>query len=251
MALGVPNVRFVGFQRNLREFYERADIFVMPSLGPEGLPMTSLEAMAHGLPCIFSDLPVHHEITDHGKGAYLFRSGEVESLCDGFARTARIAASDAKDMPPKRTVSSPRATARTTCDTHIFACFAGGHAMNTVLVFAERMLPSTQTFIPLQVNELRRYTAQYVGLIPADRNFALPHQPILLAKDRSFPSRCRRELYRWTGVAPGFNASMHAGGSTVDSCSFCRGRFAGAVYEQSAESSVGSAPSRRSGADAG
>ena len=52
----------------------------MPSMGPEGLPMTSLEAMAHGLPCIFSDLPVHHEITDHGKGAYLFRSGEVESL---------------------------------------------------------------------------------------------------------------------------------------------------------------------------
>ena len=78
------NVRFAGFQRNLQEFYERADIFVMPSMGPEGLPMTSLEAMAHGLPCIFSDLPVHHEITDHGKGAYLFRSGEVESLLTGL-----------------------------------------------------------------------------------------------------------------------------------------------------------------------
>jgi glycosyltransferase involved in cell wall biosynthesis len=80
MALGLPNVRFAGFQRNPQEFYEGADIFVMPSLGPEGLPITSLEAMAHGLPCIFSDLPVHHEITDSGKGAYLFRSGEVESL---------------------------------------------------------------------------------------------------------------------------------------------------------------------------
>ncbi len=80
-ARGVPNVRFAGFQRNLEEFYERADIFVMPSLGPEGLPITSLEAMAHGLPCIFSDLPVHCEITDQGKGAYLFRSGEADSLC--------------------------------------------------------------------------------------------------------------------------------------------------------------------------
>lgn len=79
-ALGVPNVHFAGFQRDLQELYESADIFVMPSLGPEGLPITSLEAMAYGLPCIFSDLPVHHEITDHGKGAYLFRSGEVESL---------------------------------------------------------------------------------------------------------------------------------------------------------------------------
>jgi glycosyltransferase involved in cell wall biosynthesis len=80
IALGVPNVRFTGFRPNVQEFYESADIFVMPSLGPEGLPMTSLEAMAYGLPCIFSDLPVHHEITDDGKGAYLFRSGETESL---------------------------------------------------------------------------------------------------------------------------------------------------------------------------
>jgi glycosyltransferase involved in cell wall biosynthesis len=79
-ALQVPNVRFVGFQHNLDQFYERTDIYVMPSLGPEGLPMTSLEAMAYSLPCIFSDLPVHYEITDGGKGAYLFRSGEVESL---------------------------------------------------------------------------------------------------------------------------------------------------------------------------
>jgi glycosyltransferase involved in cell wall biosynthesis len=83
-AHGVPNVRFAGFQRDLHEFYESADIFVMPSLGPEGLPITSLEAMAHGLPCIFSDLPVHLEITDHGKGAYLFRSGEMESLLAGL-----------------------------------------------------------------------------------------------------------------------------------------------------------------------
>ncbi len=83
-ALGVPNVRFAGFQPNLQKLYENADIFVMPSLGPEGLPITSLEAMAHGLPCIFSDLPVHHEITDHGNGAYLFRCGQFESLLAGL-----------------------------------------------------------------------------------------------------------------------------------------------------------------------
>jgi glycosyltransferase involved in cell wall biosynthesis len=79
-ATGLANVRFLGFQRNIEQFYEDTDIFVMPSLGPEGLPITSLEAMSHGLPCIFSDLPVHHEITDGGRGASLFRSGDVESL---------------------------------------------------------------------------------------------------------------------------------------------------------------------------
>jgi glycosyltransferase involved in cell wall biosynthesis len=84
LAHGLGNVRFAGFQQNIEEFYERADIFIMPSMGPEGLPITSLEAMAHGLPCIFSDLPVHREITDDGKGAYLFRSGDAESLITGI-----------------------------------------------------------------------------------------------------------------------------------------------------------------------
>jgi glycosyltransferase involved in cell wall biosynthesis len=80
MAAGRTNVHFAGFLRDVTGLYERADIVVMPSLGPEGLPMTSLEAMARGIPCIFSDLPVHSEISDQGKGASLFISGNAESL---------------------------------------------------------------------------------------------------------------------------------------------------------------------------
>jgi colanic acid/amylovoran biosynthesis glycosyltransferase len=95
--------------------------------------------------------------------------------------------------------------------------------MNTVLVFAERMLPSTQTFIPLQVNELRRYTAQYVGLIPADRNLKLPHEPILLSDKRTRSARCRREAYRWLGVAPRFHASLQQVGSKLIHAHFAEG----------------------------
>jgi glycosyltransferase involved in cell wall biosynthesis len=80
MAAGRTNVHFAGFLRDVTTLYERADIVVMPSLGPEGLPMTSLEAMGKGIPCIFSDLPVHSEISDGGKGASLFTSGDAESL---------------------------------------------------------------------------------------------------------------------------------------------------------------------------
>jgi colanic acid/amylovoran biosynthesis glycosyltransferase len=80
--------------------------------------------------------------------------------------------------------------------------------MKKVLVFAERMLPSTQTFIPLQVRELQRYSPQYVGLIPADRNMRLPHTPVMLTHDRGPLSRVLRELYRWTGVAPSFHAHL-------------------------------------------
>jgi len=74
------SVRFAGFQKDMQPYYQAAEIFVMPSLGPEGLPMSSLEAMGRGIPCILSDLPVHCEITDNGKGAVLFASGDVEAL---------------------------------------------------------------------------------------------------------------------------------------------------------------------------
>ena len=74
------DVRFVGFQRDPKPYYANADIFVMPSLGPEGLPLVALEAMAHAIPCLFSDLPVHSEITGNGRAAMLFRSGDVNDL---------------------------------------------------------------------------------------------------------------------------------------------------------------------------
>jgi len=73
------DVRFEGFQ-SPEKYYAEADIFVMPSVGPEGLPMVSIEAMAHGLPCLFSDLEVHQEITAAGTAGMLFRSGDAEDL---------------------------------------------------------------------------------------------------------------------------------------------------------------------------
>ena len=86
MAAGLiasGKVEFAGFQKNMQPYYEIADIFCMPSLGPEGLPMSSLEAMGRGIPCILSDLPVHREITEDGVGAMLFASGDEGSLQTG------------------------------------------------------------------------------------------------------------------------------------------------------------------------
>ena len=53
---------------------------VTPSLGPEGSSLVTLEAMALGVPCLLSDLPVHREITREGTIAGLFRSGDAEDL---------------------------------------------------------------------------------------------------------------------------------------------------------------------------
>jgi glycosyltransferase involved in cell wall biosynthesis len=77
---GSLDVHFAGFQPEPSCFYKEATIFINPSLGPEGLPLVCLEAMAYGLPCIFSDLPVHREITAEGKGGALFKQGDSKSL---------------------------------------------------------------------------------------------------------------------------------------------------------------------------
>jgi glycosyltransferase involved in cell wall biosynthesis len=74
------DVHFAGFQVDPSRFYKDSTIFINPSMGPEGLPLVSLEAMAHGLPCIFSDLPVHQEITAGGEAAALFQRGDSKSL---------------------------------------------------------------------------------------------------------------------------------------------------------------------------
>ena len=81
---GGKNVLFCGFQSNTSHYYENADIFIMPSVGPEGLPLVTIEAMSHGLPCVLSDLPVHIEVSQGGSGALLFKSGDADSLRAGL-----------------------------------------------------------------------------------------------------------------------------------------------------------------------
>ena len=78
------NVEFAGFRSDTSSFYKWADVFVNPTLGPEGLPLVSLDAMSYGLPCILSDIPVHKEISLGGQAALLFESGNPESLKDSI-----------------------------------------------------------------------------------------------------------------------------------------------------------------------
>jgi glycosyltransferase involved in cell wall biosynthesis len=79
LAEGI-DVRFEGFQSRPTKYYREADIFVMPSLGPEGFGIVTMEAMAHSVPCLISDLDVHREITGGGIAAMLFCSGNAEDL---------------------------------------------------------------------------------------------------------------------------------------------------------------------------
>ena len=78
--VGSLNVIFAGFLEETASAYLSADVFINPTLGPEGLSLVSLEAMSYGLPCILSDLSVNREITDDGHYALLFRKGDATDL---------------------------------------------------------------------------------------------------------------------------------------------------------------------------
>jgi colanic acid/amylovoran biosynthesis glycosyltransferase len=95
--------------------------------------------------------------------------------------------------------------------------------MDRVIVFAERVLPSTQTFIPSQINQLEDFVPIYAGLTPADRNLELGQAPTLLRSDRSAVSKVRRELYRWMGVGSHYHANLERQGAKLIHAHFAEG----------------------------
>jgi len=80
--LGISQfVHFVGFvpeERKL-EFYRSLDVFVFPTLA-EGFGLVLIEAMACGLPCLASDLPVLKEVG--GDAIVTFESGQPSDLAE-------------------------------------------------------------------------------------------------------------------------------------------------------------------------
>lgn len=87
LAARDPRVLLTGFVfgEDLRALYQHAGLFVQPSL-LEGLPLTLLEGISHGLPVLASDIAPHQEVlgVDGGPGRRLFASGNVDSLTSAF-----------------------------------------------------------------------------------------------------------------------------------------------------------------------
>jgi glycosyltransferase involved in cell wall biosynthesis len=77
-ASGLP-ITFHGFQADCSPFYRDAHLLVFPSYR-EGQGLVPIEAMAHGLPCLLSDILVNRESADHEQAAELFKCGNVEDL---------------------------------------------------------------------------------------------------------------------------------------------------------------------------
>lgn len=78
-ALNVEKyIRLVGFQKDVKTFYQNADIFVFPSR-QEGMPVALMEAMAAGLACVVSDIRGNRELIDC-RGGLRFALDRSETL---------------------------------------------------------------------------------------------------------------------------------------------------------------------------
>lgn len=91
-SLGLAgNIRFLGWQLDLRRIFRGWDIFALPSL-EEGLPIAVLEAMAEGLPVIATSVGGLPELVEDGRTGYLVPPSDIAAL----VRCLRILILDSK-----------------------------------------------------------------------------------------------------------------------------------------------------------
>jgi glycosyltransferase involved in cell wall biosynthesis len=79
--------QFAGFQEHTRDFLEKFDIFVLPSLS-EGLSSAILSAMASGLPVVATNVGGIPELVQEGENGLLVPSSNPAALAKAIARLA-------------------------------------------------------------------------------------------------------------------------------------------------------------------
>lgn len=79
-------VDWTGFTRDVNAELARMDLFVLPSLVPEGMPMAVLEAMAAGVPAIGSRVEGVVDVIEHGDNGLLFEPGDATDLAATLRR---------------------------------------------------------------------------------------------------------------------------------------------------------------------
>ena len=75
------------FTNNIQEYYSKAQVYILSSRW-EGFGLVLVEAMAHGLPIVSSDLPTSKEIM--GNFAIYFKNGDINNLSQSLKDATEI-----------------------------------------------------------------------------------------------------------------------------------------------------------------
>jgi glycosyltransferase involved in cell wall biosynthesis len=88
---GEEQVTILGFleEAEMRVWYQRADMAVVPSLNYESFSYTCAQAMAAGLPVVASRIGGIPETLDHGASGLLVEPGNVKALADALVRLVK------------------------------------------------------------------------------------------------------------------------------------------------------------------
>lgn len=78
--LGITHYDFVSYKRLIREFYPRADVFVLVPPVAEGFGMVVLEAASFGIPTIVSSIYALPELVAQGETGLVIKPGSVYDL---------------------------------------------------------------------------------------------------------------------------------------------------------------------------
>lgn len=81
-------VHFTGFMADPWSLAAGADLIALPSLFGEGLPLTLLEAMSHGIPIAVSDTLGNRELAAAGAHGWVHAPGDWEALARQLAEAA-------------------------------------------------------------------------------------------------------------------------------------------------------------------
>lgn len=102
LELGVSTqFHLLGYRNDVAELYKCADVYIFPSIR-EGLPVSVMEAMASGLPCIVSNIRGNADLITNGLNGYLCEPTKtstfkvaIKSLYDDKALRYKMVAENA------------------------------------------------------------------------------------------------------------------------------------------------------------
>lgn len=78
--------RWLGFREDIRELLALADVVVLPSYYPEGVPKSLLEAMAMQKPIVTTDNRGCREVVEDGKNGWMVPSRDATALATAISR---------------------------------------------------------------------------------------------------------------------------------------------------------------------
>lgn len=93
----------------------------------------------------------------------------------------------------------------------------------TVLIFTEKLLPISETFIETQALHLSCFVPRYIGLGRVVPSLELPADSILLTSKHSTAAKIRQNVYRRVGLAPRFYRCAASAGASLVHAHFASG----------------------------